>query len=164
MTPKQIAGKTTFSKSDVEKLVLEIYKQKRFDSYDLDNTIFNYILSRGTILSDSSESEALAKTINTKATSNQTSEQGFIPVEEEASTSLNGLGGYHGSVISEDVSGKINKIYYSVNVFSEVLPDRRENGIAVFDESWKNFVATLYHEMIVFITDPDVEEVLSGQV
>ena len=75
---------TTFSKSDVEKLVLEFYKQKRFDSYDFDNTIFNYILSRGTILSDSSESEALAKTINTKATSNQTSEQGFIPVEEEA--------------------------------------------------------------------------------
>jgi len=97
----------TFSKSDVEKVVLEFYKQKRFDSYNLDNTIFNFILPRWTTLSDSIESQALAKTINTKtintkATSNQTSDQGFIPVEVEASDSLNGLGGYHGSVISED--------------------------------------------------------------
>ena len=42
--------------------------------------------------------------------------------------------------------------------YSEVLPDGRENGIAVFDESWKNVVATLYHEIIEFKTDPDVEE------
>jgi hypothetical protein len=97
----------TFSKSDVEKVVLEFYKQKRFDSYDLDNTIFNFILPRWTTLSDSIESQVLAKTINTKtintkATSNQTSDQGFIPVEVETSDSLNGLGRYHGSVISED--------------------------------------------------------------
>ena len=149
---------TTFSKSDVEKLVLELYKQRKFDSYDLGNTIFNFVLPRGTILSDSDGSQESTKTINTNATSNQINNQGFTPVEEEASDSLHGLGGYHGSVIIEGGSNEPNKIYYSVDVYSEVLPNGSENGIAVFDESWKNIVATLYHEITEFKTDPDVEE------
>jgi len=35
-----------------------------------------------------------------------------------------------------------------------------ENGIAVFDAPWKNVVATLYHEMNEFRTDPDVRDAI----
>jgi len=155
---------TTFSKSDIERLVLEFYEQRKFDSFDLDNTIFNFILPRGTILSDSNELPVTEKAINTKNSSNQINDQGFNPVEEEESDSLHGLGGYHGSAINEDRSGKTIKIYYSVDVYSEVLSNGSKNGIAVFeDESWKNIVATLYHEIIEFKTDPDVEEANSSR-
>lgn len=62
--------------------------------------------------------------------------------------SREGLGGYHGSIVLPD--GK--SLYYSANVFSE-----GRNGIAVFDQSWKNVVATLYHEISEFRTDADVQ-------
>jgi hypothetical protein len=78
-----------------------------------------------------------------------------VPHAEEDS-SLRGLGGYHGHAT---VSGR--RIYYSVAVFSEILPDGRENGIAVFDEPWKNVVATFYHELNEARTDPDIDEAIA---
>ena len=71
-------------------------------------------------------------------------------------SSLNGLGGYHGSVHVKTPKGKNVTLYYSVNAFSEILPNGQENGISVFDKPWKNVVATLYHEMSEFRTDADV--------
>jgi len=59
-------------------------------------------------------------------------------------TSEHGLGGYHGSVGGH---------YYAVAVYSEGT-----NGIAAFDEPWKNVCATVYHELQEARTDPDVEE------
>jgi hypothetical protein len=72
------------------------------------------------------------------------------------STSTDGLGGFHGST---RVDGTI--LYYSANVFSQRLPGGKENGIAAFDASWKNVVATLYHEMNEFRTDADVNDAIA---
>ena len=77
-------------------------------------------------------------------------------------TSLKGLGGYHGSVHATR-AGKRRTIYYSANVFSQMLPDGRENGIAVFDRPWKNVVGTLYHEINEFRTDADVNDAIVHQ-
>ena len=71
------------------------------------------------------------------------------PLEKEEADSKHGLGGYHGSV---EVAG--TRVYYAIAVYSE-----GDNGIAVFDESWKNVVATLYHELNEARTDADVEVV-----
>lgn len=74
---------------------------------------------------------------------------------DDAASSLAGLGGYHGSV---HVAGTV--IYFAVGVFSEALSDGSENGIVAFPESWKNVVATFYHELQEARTDPDVEDAI----
>src|SRR5262249_35856504 len=60
--------------------------------------------------------------------------------------SREGLAGWHGSVATGGAS-----LYYAVTVFSE-----KGNGIAAFDEPWKNVVASLYHELQEVRTNPDV--------
>ncbi|HYZ75185.1 MAG TPA: hypothetical protein VE641_19050 [Chthoniobacterales bacterium] len=77
---------------------------------------------------------------------------------DDAASSLNGLGGYHGSV---HAGGTV--IYFAVGVFSESLPDGSQNGIVAFDEPWKNVVATFYHELQEARTDPDVEDAIRTQ-
>jgi hypothetical protein len=77
---------------------------------------------------------------------------------DDAASSLNGLGGYHGSV---HAGGTV--IYFAVGVFSESLPNGSQNGIVAFDESWKNVVATFYHELQEARTDPDVEDAIRTQ-
>ena len=135
--------------------MLDLNQRRKFDNYDLDNTVFNFMLPRGTILKyDDDQQNA-----KTDASTNDTLNSTGIP-EVEESDSLNGLGGYHGSVINERGSGQSTKIYYSIAAYSEFLPDGQENGIAVFDESWKNVVATLYHEINEFKTYPDVEDAI----
>lgn len=76
-------------------------------------------------------------------------------------TSLAGLGGYHGSVHIERDNQPVT-LYYSANVYSELL-DNKENGIVAFDQPWKNVVATLYHELNEFRTDPDVGDAIREQ-
>ncbi len=75
------------------------------------------------------------------------------------SNSLDGLGGYHGSV-HFNKNGKTVTAYYSANVFSQQLPDGRRNGIPAFDQSWKDVVGTLYHELNEFRTDADVGDAI----
>lgn len=75
------------------------------------------------------------------------------------SSSLRGLGGYHGSTHFKR-GGKTITLYYSANVYSEVNAAGRENGIAVFDKPWKNVVGTLYHELNEFRTDADVGDAI----
>jgi hypothetical protein len=70
------------------------------------------------------------------------------------SSSLQGLGGYHGSVHIKH-EGKPITLYYSANVYSE-----GDNGIPVFDKPWKNVVGTLYHEINEFRTDADVGDAI----
>jgi len=77
---------------------------------------------------------------------------------DDAASSLNGLGGYHGSV---HAGGTV--IYFAVGVFSESLPNGSQNGIVAFDEPWKNVVATFYHELQEARTDPDVEDAIRTQ-
>src|SRR4029077_2194195 len=78
-----------------------------------------------------------------------------IVVQDEAD-SLNGLGGYHGSV---HVSGT-ETVYYAVGVYSQTEADGTVNGIPVFDQPWKNVVATFYHELNEARTDADVEDAI----
>jgi len=75
------------------------------------------------------------------------------------SNSLNGLGGYHGSTHFQK-NGKTVTAYYSANVFSQQLPGGQINGIPAFDQSWKDVVGTLYHELNEFRTDADVSDAI----
>ena len=52
------------------------------------------------------------------------------------------MGGFHGSIRKKGLP-----IYYSVDVYSERRANGTANGIPVFKDSWKNVVATLYHEL-----------------
>jgi hypothetical protein len=77
-------------------------------------------------------------------------------VPKDEADSLNGLGGYHGSV---HVSGT-DIVYYAVGVYSQIEADGTVNGIPVFDQPWKNVVATFYHELNEARTDADVEDAI----
>jgi hypothetical protein len=77
---------------------------------------------------------------------------------EEAEDSTQGLGGYHGSV--HVGAAPQTTVYYAVGVFSEQRADGTTNGIPVFDQPWKNVVATFYHELNEARTDPDVEDAI----
>src|SRR5262249_51174825 len=116
---------------DVQAKVVALFNSGKIANQDLDSTIFNLILPPGTVLKLGS------------------------------SSSLNGLGGYHGSVHTQS-GGKDIILYYSANVFSQFLSSQEENGIVVFDKPWKNVVATLYHELNEFRTDADVNDAIQS--
>ncbi len=146
------------SQGDVENLVRSLHDQGTLDGFDFPSTVFNFLLPRGTILT----TDADPSSPSTSAQGSDLPASGVranhpIPVEDEDS-SLQGLGGYHGSVDLEDGNGGNLRIYYAVGVYSETRDDGTANGIPVFDQPWKNVVATFYHELNEARTDPDVEE------
>lgn len=158
-TPPQVV-----SQGDVEGLVRTLFQAGTLSSFDLTSTVFNFILPRGTILN--TDPAPTTSTINAQVESFHSIKEGVkplpdgIPVEEEEN-STQGLGGYHGSV--HVITGTDSKtIYYAVGVYSETRPDGSINGIPVFDESWKNVVATFYHELNEARTDPDVEDAIKA--
>jgi hypothetical protein len=114
--------------SDVQNKIVELYDRNLIVPTDHERTCFNLVLPPETIL------------------------------KLDRSSSLNGLGGYHGSVHFFR-SGQMQTLYYSANVYSEIRTGR-ENGIPFFNQSWKNVVCTLYHELIEFQTDPDVGDAI----
>jgi hypothetical protein len=115
--------------SDVQAKIISLFDLGTIKKTALDSTLFNLVLPPGTILT------------------------------LDGSSSLNGLGGYHGSVHIKR-GGKNIILYYSANVYSQMLPGNRENGIVVFDQPWKNVVGTLYHEISEFRTDADVNDAI----
>jgi hypothetical protein len=121
----------------------------KFQGRDLTSTVFNFMLPPGTVLNDNAGATA---SLSNNAT---TVKRSPIPDDDEAD-SLHGLGGYHGSIHTDD--GKT--IYYAVGVYSEKRANGTENGIAVFDQPWKNVVATFYHELSEARTDCDVEDAI----
>ena len=127
-------------KSDLDVQVHNLDSKHAFDGVDLPNTVYNFMLPRGTILGD--PSGGAQQKVTNKA----------IPLAD-AEDSTGGLGGYHGSV---HLNGKT--VYYSVGVFSERLPTGGTNGIPVFNQNWKNVVATFYHELQEARTDADVDD------
>jgi hypothetical protein len=129
-----------FGKSDVEKLVTSLAESGQLAGFDFSNTVFNFMLPRGKILTDD------------ESDSGQSAARRLL-LAEDAVSSLEGLGGYHGEV---HVGNRI--IYYAIGVFSEILSDGSQNGIVAFDQSWKNVVATFYHELNEARTDADVED------
>jgi hypothetical protein len=138
------------TQASIEKTVKRLFKDGKLGQPDFDNTVFNFMLPSGTILTDDDPPAAG----ETHALDPE------VPVEDDAS-SLAGLGGYHGSVHAPSVGG-LKRIYYAVGVFSEQLADGDENGIVAFADPWKNVVATFYHELNEARTDPDVEDVIRG--
>ena len=129
------------TKADLERQVSGLYSSGSFQSMDLPNTVINFMLPRGTVLGDP----------NVGATDAPAGSG--IPNSED---STGGLGGYHGSV---HVNGAT--VYYTVGVYSERLSSGT-NGIPVFDQNWKNIVATFYHQLQEARTDPDVGDAVAG--
>ena len=120
---------TRMDEPAVQAKIIALHDQQMIKKTALSSTLFNLVLPPGTVLT------------------------------LESSSSLNGLGGYHGSVHFKR-NGKKITLYYSANVFSQILPGNRENGIVVFNQPWKNVVGTLYHELNEFRTDPDVNDAI----
>jgi hypothetical protein len=133
------------SQGDIEALVRDLSSRKQLGGYDYRATVLNFMLPRGTILSDS---PAVGGARDGKT--------GMVGAGDEAD-SLHGLGGFHGSVVVG-----AETLYYAVGVYSEQRADGTANGIPVFDLPWKNVVATFYHELNEARTDPDVQQVIAG--
>jgi hypothetical protein len=128
----------TISQPQVEDLLARLHDDGKLGGFDFTTTLFNFMLPPGTVLTIDDGSGQHKGDEDKKSSS---------PVEEEAS-SLEGLGGFHGSV---HIGGA--KLYYAVGVFSQ-----GDNGIVAFDQPWKNVVATFYHELVEARTDADVED------
>jgi hypothetical protein len=150
-TPSRVLPGTVPSRTsqgDIEQVVASLQAEGAFAAFDLGATVFNFMLPSGTILSDNPAPGGAEVTPKVARSAG-------VP-EEEESDSLNGLGGYHGSVQTGGTT-----IYYAVGVYSETSGGQT-NGIPVFDQPWKNVVATFYHELNEARTDPDVEVVITG--
>ena len=143
-----------FFKGDVEKLVSDLFSQRKLDKHDLKNTVFNFLLPSGKMLS-SLQSPGDVSSASGASQMKRGSDVEGGEAHEEADSS-NGLGGYHGSIHTQDQGGQV--IYYSVAVYSEKLADGTNNGIVAFDTPWKSVVGTLYHELNEARTYPDVED------
>ena len=153
----------TVSQGDVENLVRTLFATGTLNGFDLPSTVFNFMLPSGTILNTnevptSSTIAARIESARVKQPAVHPVPAAAVPAEEEED-STQGLGGYHGSI---HVGSGPNQqtIYYAVGVYSENRPDGTVNGIPVFEQAWKNVVATFYHELNEARTDPDVEDAI----
>ena len=152
------------SQGDVEQLVATFFSGGKLTGHDLTTTLFNFMLPPGTVLNTDTAitggGQHVASGVKRQAAGvkpHAVVPEALVPKDE--ADSLNGLGGYHGSV---HVSGT-NIVYYAVGVYSQTEADGTVNGIPVFDQPWKNVVATFYHELNEARTDADVEDaILAG--
>jgi hypothetical protein len=152
----------TVSQGDVESLVRTLFQSGVLDGFDTTSSVFNFMLPSGTILNTNEAPTSSA--ISTRVESTRAKMPAPQPVQaavphEEEENSTQGLGGYHGSIHVGSAPSE-QTVYYAVGVFSEQLPDGTINGIPVFDQPWKNVVATFYHELNEARTDPDVEDAI----
>jgi hypothetical protein len=143
---------STVSQTSIEELVSSLSSSGEFSGADLASTVFAFMLPPGTVLNDDTTSSGASS--HEEDDKENGKKHRVVPDDDEAD-SLHGLGGYHGSI---HVGGQT--IYYAVGVYSEVQADGTENGIVVFDQPWKNVVATFYHELQEARTDPDVEDAI----
>jgi hypothetical protein len=131
-----------------------LFDRGMLDEFPLESTLFNLLTPSGVVLlsDDDGSMEKPEKKRPTKG-----------PAPEEDASSLSGLGGFHGSVHIATGNGTQVTVYYSTSVYSERLDSGQENGIVVFEESWKNVVCTLYHELNEARTDADVDDVIATE-
>jgi hypothetical protein len=141
------------TETSVKKMVADLFKGGQLSGLDFPSTVVNFMLPKGTLLTDGTGPGKARKHDSDDDDGGKPKPPGMPEAEEDSS--LHGLGGYHGSV---DTGG--HRIYYAVGVFSQRLPNGKENGIAVFDAPWKNVVATFYHELNEARTDPDVDQAI----
>ena len=140
----------TVYKDVAEQLATQLHTEGALGSADPAQSVINIMLPRGVVLSDDfSPGHVPAAGREQEHSRRKARVLKLDP--DDAADSKNGLGGYHGSVHLPDGT----EIYYAVGVYSE-----GDNGIVAFpDASWKNVVATFYHELVEARTDIDVEDV-----
>ena len=141
------------SQGDVEQLVTTFHNGGKVTGRDLTSTLFNFMLPPGTVLNTDTATTGGAQHV-TAAVKKPAVKRHALVAKDDAD-SLNGLGGYHGSVhVGADT------VYYAIGVYSQTEADGTVNGIPVFDQPWKNVVATFYHELNEARTDADVEDAI----
>lgn len=143
----------TISRGDIQHILAWLHRQGFLNSFDLQNTVFNLLLPPGSVLTVDNRATFVVSDEVSDSVPGQSGNT-VPPFEEGDSTS--GLAGYHGSVVTANDA----RVYYTVSVYSERGSSGALNGIPVFRESWKNVVATLYHQLIETRTNPDVEEAM----
>jgi hypothetical protein len=150
------AAPQVMSQGDVEQLVTTLYTSGKLAGHDLTSTLFNFMLPPGTVLNTDTNPTGGAQQVIAAVKNQVTAKKKRVVVPRDEADSLNGLGGYHGSVhvSSADI------VYYAVGVYSQTEADGTVNGIPVFDQPWKNVVATFYHELNEARTDADVEDAI----
>jgi hypothetical protein len=139
----------TVYKDIAEELATQLHGEGVLGDADPAKSVINIMLPPGIVLSDdfSPGHQPAAGQEQTLARR----KRGVIKIDpDDAASSKNGLGGYHGSIHLPDGT----EAYYAVGVYSE-----GGNGIVAFDQPWKNVVATFYHELVEARTDAAVEDV-----
>jgi len=144
------------SQGDVEQLVTTLYSEGKLTGHDLTSTVFNFMLPPGTVLNTDTTTTGGGQQVAAAVKRQVAAAKPHVIVPEDEDDSLNGLGGYHGSV---HASGT-DTVYYAVGVYSQTEADGTVNGIPVFDQPWKNVVGTFYHELNEARTDADVEDAI----
>ena len=143
----------TMTRGDIQNMIGWLHRQGFLKSFDLQNTVFNLLLPPGCVLTvDDQPSIAVSDEV---ASSVPGQSSGALPPAEDGE-SREGLAGYHGSVATSNN----DRVYYTVSVYSQRGTNGTSNGIPIFQDSWKNVVATLYHQLIESRTNPDVEEAM----
>ena len=139
----------TVYKDTAEQLVVQLHDEGALGTADPATSIINIMLPPGVVLSD--DFSPGFQPPAGQAEEHERRARGVIKLDEDdAADSKHGLGGYHGSVRLADGT----TVYYAVGVYSQ-----GDNGIVAFDQSWKNVVATFYHELNEARTDAAVEDV-----
>lgn len=137
---------STYDKDDIHTLTQRVFESGGVAGLDLKNTVFNFILPPGAVLSSDTRAGNLQRAARKP-------KPGTPEAEEE--DSKHGLGGYHGSVHLKGPGGPIT-VYYAAAVWSD-----GQNGIPIPGWAlWENACATLYHELNEARTDPDVEDAI----
>jgi hypothetical protein len=155
------AAPDTIYKDQVEALAARIFTGGGLGDADPASTVINIMLPRGVVLVDGF-SPGFQAPAGAEA-EHERREHSIVKIDDdEDADSKHGLGGFHGSVHVNahgtphvSIASGDTAVYYAVGVYSD-----GDNGIPVFDEPWKNVVATFYHELNEARTDPDVEDVI----
>jgi hypothetical protein len=139
----------TVFKDFAEQLVRQLHDQGVLGQADATQAMINVMLPRGIVLSDDfspGHQPAAGEEEEHERRKGQ-----VIKIDpDDAASSKEGLGGYHGSIHPSHGTS----CYYAVGVYSE-----GDNGIPAFGEPWKNVVATFYHELVEARSDAAVEDV-----
>lgn len=129
-----VAVPATYTRDSVSATLSQMYASGELRGIDFSNTVVNLLLPPGVVL--------------------DTTAAGGVGDLDDKDSSLEGLGGYHGSHAADGGT----TIYFAAAVYSQTTA-KGHNGIPVWPDSWKNVVATLYHELNEARTDADVEAV-----
>jgi hypothetical protein len=138
--------------TDVEAQVTALFNGGKLGGFDVRKTVFNFLLPRGVVLVDGFRPGAERHSHETESEHDRRHKTHF-KIKKEELDSKHGLGGFHGSVHVGSTT-----LYYSVEVYS-ATDGGQDNGIVIWQDSWKNVVSTLYHELVEARTDPDVADV-----